>query len=115
MNVRFGHTAIGAQFAPGTHTLLLGQAHDAIIDAMQCGWTHQTFAGLERTVIRAGVACQRTEDLPLQAAVDFVFGRAIAPVFQAAYDGGAQRHDHRGRRSAIPECLRRRERQIVRR
>jgi hypothetical protein len=89
MDVGFDDAAIGAQFAPGTHTLLLRQAHDPIIDAMQCLRTNQTLACLERTMVRAGVVSQRTENPPLQAAVDFVFRRAIAPVFQAARDGGA--------------------------
>jgi hypothetical protein len=115
MDVGFGHAAIAAQFAPSTHALLLCQAHDALIDAVQGGRTNQTLARLERAVIRAGVVGQRTEQSPLQTAVDFGFGTAIAPVVQTPSDGRTQRHDHRSRRSPIPERLRRRERQIVRR
>ena len=115
MDISLGHAAIRAQFAPGTHALLLRQAYDAIIDTMQRRRSNQALTGLERAVVWAGVACQRTEDPPLQTAVDFVFRRAIAPVFQAARHRGTQRHGYRSRRSPIPERLRCRERQIVRR
>jgi hypothetical protein len=89
MDVRFRHAAIAAHFTPSTHTMLLSEPDDPIIDPMQCRRTYQALARLERTVVWARVAFQRTEDPPLHAAIDFVFGAAIAPVFQAPRHGRA--------------------------
>jgi hypothetical protein len=89
MDVRFGHAAVAAHFTPAAHTVLLSQPHDPIIDAMQRRRANQALARLERTVVRTRVSCQRTEDAPLHATVDFVFGAAIAPVLQASRHGRA--------------------------
>lgn len=113
VDVGLDHGAIRPQLPARGHTLLHGEMHDAIMQAVERGRSNQVLPVAQGTMVRRGMVINAAEPTPFGVADDLVMRRRIAPAHQATHHARAERHLDRRRRPPIPSRLRRREQQVM--